>query len=268
MLLGNLIKEKRKKIGLSQKELMSGIGSLVMISKIENENKAPSVDSLIKVLNKLDLTLNDVFSEYTNTTTSDDCRLFMQCELFFYNENYKSFQSSLHSLDELDNNCNQDNISFLRGLYFLFVKESNDDAIFELNEALQNADIDHHLKLLIFALLGKAYQSKKMTRAASKYFSHNIEYNDLENGPLSTINALRAISTLYYTAEFLYSKDIVKADRIAKQALTLSTEYHLSHYTDKIVQLLAKSSSSNKNIVASYQRIANVFQQLNQKLDI
>lgn len=269
MLLGNLIKDKRKKMGLSQKELMQGIGSLVMISKIENENKAPSIDSLIKLLNRLNLTLNDVFSEYADYGTNNDYRLTLQSELYFYNGNYKLFQDKLHFLDQLDNNeSDQAILNFLHGIYFLLVKKSNDEAIFELNEALQDTKNDHYEKLLIYALLGKAYYNKGMNRAALKYFTSAIDYIYPTNMTLSTVEVLRIISALYYSAEFMYTQDSGKADKLAEKALDLSSEYHLSHYSDKLARLLAKSENNDKKISAYYQRIANTLQQINQKVDV
>lgn len=271
MLLGNLIKEKRKELGYSQKELMEGIGSLVMISKIENENKAPAIESLIKVLSKLDLTLNDVFSEYASSEINERNQLFLQCELSFYNSNFKSFQNNMDSIEKLKKNSDQQyELSYLRGIYFLFIQKSNDESIFELNEALQlknKTDKNLYLQLAIFSFLGKAYSNKNMFRAATIYFNHILEYSDLSIDSLSTIDALRMISALYYTAEFLYSRDNEKANEIARLALTMTNEYHLSHYLDRLILLLSHSSSDDEGINSYYQQIAAILPRLNQLFD-
>ncbi|WP_300559370.1 helix-turn-helix transcriptional regulator [Companilactobacillus sp.] len=71
MLIGSKFKEQRIKLKLSQAELSAGICTQAVISKIENQNISPSVDILSQLLVKLNLTLNDVFSEFTNLPSNN-----------------------------------------------------------------------------------------------------------------------------------------------------------------------------------------------------
>lgn len=69
MSLGTLIKEKRKSLSMTQRDLAEGICVQAMISKIENDELKPSEDKLKKIANKLQVPV-DYFSQ--NTITKED----------------------------------------------------------------------------------------------------------------------------------------------------------------------------------------------------
>ncbi|MDO4814475.1 MAG: helix-turn-helix transcriptional regulator [Gemella sp.] len=64
-LLASLIKSKRKVLGLSQKELADGICTQTVISKIEKAALTPSVDIFFKLINKLNIPMDEVATLYS-----------------------------------------------------------------------------------------------------------------------------------------------------------------------------------------------------------
>lgn len=63
--------QKRKELGLNQAELSNGICGQYIISKIEKHSIAPSLSVLLKLVKRLDITLNDVFSEFSDQPHTD-----------------------------------------------------------------------------------------------------------------------------------------------------------------------------------------------------
>lgn len=71
MSLGSLIKEKRKSLSMTQKELAEGICVQAMISKIENDDLKPSKEKLQQIADRLEVSI-DYFSQNTLTKEETD----------------------------------------------------------------------------------------------------------------------------------------------------------------------------------------------------
>ena len=74
---GKILKEFRKKSGLTQEELSEQLGiSLKYISRIENGNNGVKTQTLIKYMNILGITPNTIYSNFiTNQNIKDDISL-------------------------------------------------------------------------------------------------------------------------------------------------------------------------------------------------
>lgn len=74
---GKILKEFRKKSGLTQEELSEQLGiSLKYISRIENGNNGVKTQTLIKYMNILGITPNIIYSNFiTNQNIKDDISL-------------------------------------------------------------------------------------------------------------------------------------------------------------------------------------------------
>ncbi|QFR70031.1 helix-turn-helix domain-containing protein [Companilactobacillus paralimentarius] len=66
MFLGSVIYDKRRSLNLTQSDLANGLCNQNTISKMEKHNMTPQMDVLIKICQRLDLSLNDVFSEFSS----------------------------------------------------------------------------------------------------------------------------------------------------------------------------------------------------------
>lgn len=64
-LLGEAVRAKRKKTGLSQEKLAEKAGlSTVFISRVERGKESPSVDSLVKIARALGVRVRDLVDEF------------------------------------------------------------------------------------------------------------------------------------------------------------------------------------------------------------
>lgn len=244
-----LIKKTRKERGMNQSELISGIGSMMMISKLENDNKPPAVETLIRILDRLDLSLNDVFTQYQTTNKDEEIEILHTGEMFFFNQHFSEFKQFIASITE---QSNSKYFYYLSGLQYLFVDNLPDEAIFAFNEVLHQSKLLPFQLNFIHAALGFAYQIKQMPMAAKKIFNQiNLDNLPTKLG-LTDIQVLRIIGTLYYLAQYELDQNFELAKKLVTKASDLSSTYHLSHYSEQLSQLIADHSMTIHNKISNH----------------
>lgn len=65
MFQGKLVYNTRQKLNLTQAQLADGTCTQNTISKLENHNIAPTAAILVRICERLGLTLNDLFTEFS-----------------------------------------------------------------------------------------------------------------------------------------------------------------------------------------------------------
>lgn len=76
MFLGEVILKRRLDMNMTQKKLADGICNQNVISKIERQNTPPAIIKLIEICSRLDLSLNDVYSEFSDKDRTEHIELF------------------------------------------------------------------------------------------------------------------------------------------------------------------------------------------------
>lgn len=134
MINGELIKEKRRSMKLSQQDLASDLTNQTTISLLENENRAPSSKVLIAIAQRLNLDLNLVTGNISYPLISEKLHVIEQLT-----QRYQ-FKEALVSLDSL-NTIAKDKFTkvdaikseLLSAICHMWVSEDWDTAIFDLN---------------------------------------------------------------------------------------------------------------------------------------
>jgi DNA-binding XRE family transcriptional regulator len=158
MFLGEVFKENRLKLQINQVDLAHGICTQTVISKMENQNIPPSSEILIKLCQRVNLTLNDVFSEFSKIPSKnlieDKLR---DIDNFIQTKNFAAANELIHSVS-------QDNLtsSQVAHLHFQLGKVSIpardlDEAIFQFNYVLQVIDNRKIIFWKILAYSGLAH---------------------------------------------------------------------------------------------------------------
>lgn len=171
MFLNSTIKQQRKIKGLNQSELAAGICTQATMSNIENKGTVPSLGTLIKLCQRLDLTLNDVVSEFQ--LVEDNLDEITNAErlvaLDQINAADKKLQQIGAKLDENDEALNK-RFQFLSG-YLCLLNDDLDGAVFHFNfvsdDALQ-ADSSYVIAAQI--CLGQIYFQRDQLNRAEFYF--------------------------------------------------------------------------------------------------
>ncbi|WP_164506763.1 helix-turn-helix domain-containing protein [Lapidilactobacillus bayanensis] len=197
---GELIKEKRKTLGLTQKQLAQDICKQATISNIENKNYCFSAKILTLICQRLNIPLQDVLiiSEDSNIKAKLD-QIEQLCKL---NQN----SEAIHLLNQIDMNAITDSETRTKYLYYkagltFLVEQNPDSAFFYYNQVLANTNKDDLYALLSKLGIAIIYTEKGETNFAQSYFESLIDTVNNENKELLDYNKI-----YYNAAKFFSSK--------------------------------------------------------------
>ncbi|WP_137598119.1 helix-turn-helix domain-containing protein [Paucilactobacillus kaifaensis] len=172
MFLNSIIRQQRKAKGLNQSELAAGICTQATMSNIENKGTVPSLGTLIQLCQRLDLTLNDVVSEFQTVADNFDEltsaeRLIALDQIDQAGEQLKKVGANLDKDDALTNQQYQ----FLTG-YVCLLQDDLDGAVFHFS-FVANSEQEANLPYVTCAhiSLGEIYFQRNQLDRASFYFN-------------------------------------------------------------------------------------------------
>lgn len=177
MLLGYVIHDKRRSLNLTQKDLAKNLCNQNTISKLEKHNDTPQINVLVKICKRLDLTLNQIFSDF-----SDD---------------YQKEKVSV--LDDIEKNILVGNLSDSNKLIEKDIREEDkaqfhlieaildlksdklEDALFNLDKVNLETkmDVNNIYDALAFLVKGLVYLEKNNNDVSNHYFE--TVYNIVKN---------------------------------------------------------------------------------------
>lgn len=270
MFLGNVIRDHRKQLHLNQQQLATGICTQTVISRMENQNISPSVDVLIQICRRLDLTLNDVYSEFQALPSSNllNDKLIQITNLVQQNE-FNQANELLLSLKTNDlSSYQQAQLAFLRGRIALSTKEG-DLAVFQFNSILTMAPNQHNAlwNFLANVELGQIYQEKQQIEIAQHYFEVATGIN---------VSPSTLTETLYYRESLLRlskyfseRKEFGQSNKLINLVLNNNRDaLVVAQYTDEFYYLAAANTlldtSSNRNQASHFLISAIAFAEYNQ----
>lgn len=229
MFLNSVIKERRKQKGLNQSELAQGICTQATMSNIENKGTVPSLSTLINICKRLDLTLNDVVSDF-RTPENTDADSLTKIERLIAIGN---IDEATKKLNKFSNKLSQDSelqstqYQFLTG-YLCLMHDDLDGAIFHFNfvsDGPQKGASTYALTANI--CLGQIYFLKKQMDRASLYF--NSMFDNLLQFEVNTELDLFWLKTCidYAYRYFDANNDKQKKKRLIKH-ITNNQDYQIS----------------------------------------
>lgn len=182
MELGDIIKQRRKELGMTQKELADNICTQALISRIENNDVIPKKDILDQFEERLQLgnsELNIVFSLNTNQNKIDE--LTAEIREFLAKREYKSIELLLKYNQDLIKSCKDiDDISFFKWMEASVahqVHEESDKAL-EILKDISLTEVDNEISIEIMNAIGLIYYQKKDLPTAISYFYSGMQYID------------------------------------------------------------------------------------------
>lgn len=243
MLLGNVIQSKRKSLNINQTELADGICTQAIISKMENQNIAPSITILISICQRLNLTLDQVFSEFSSLPSSNLIQdKFDQLDTAVQDNKFQTLElvlptikkGALPSLEK----------AHLHFLYSLLSKSKNDfdDAIFQLNYSLELlTNRNSFWGTMIYSELGKIYLDKTQNDKAKYYFDQ--AYSNIDVVVNSNNEYYYYQSSIIRLAKWYTAKgDYDKSDLLIDRGLHSFEKYFAARFTDELYYLSAMNA--------------------------
>lgn len=244
MLLGKVIQNQRKELHLSQEELSDGICTQAIISKIENQNISPSINILISICQKLHLTLDSVFSEFSSLPTSNLLSdKFQRMDKAVQNKKIDTIENIISTINE-DSlpSLEKAHLHFLLALIAKY-KQNTDEAIFQLNyslELLQNKKT--FWGNIIYAELGFIYSNKDQNSKAEHYY--DLVYSNIDNVIVNSgaefyyyRSTITRIAT-WYTE----NKEFARSNSLIEMGLNKFSGFFTGEFTDTLYFIAAKNS--------------------------
>ncbi|GEO59003.1 helix-turn-helix domain-containing protein [Companilactobacillus bobalius] len=262
--------DKRKELGLSQKELSNGICTQATLSKFENNGKIPSLKILIKLCNRLGLSLDSIIG-VNDSSSKKVAKEMSQAEFNLIIQEYDDAWTIINKIDS-DSLNNDKNLLmqyyYLRG--YLNVLDDGDlfDAVFDFNRILSELDTrgETIFTFLSFVGMGMVY-AKQGDDTKSEYYFSKV-FNNIYTMSIDDVSKIwRYINIIFYCAIYYSEKqDLETANALLNYGVKVCAENHVTYYIARIYAQLAMNENrvnGNNEKVQGYIDKALVFSEFN-----
>lgn len=231
---GALLKEYRKKKGLTQVQLAEGICEQATVSNIENKNMSPGINILSVLCKKLNVEISDILVE----TEEDKIRKKLS-EIQSLNavSKYKESYEILQTVDQkkVSNSDLLNQILFYQGLLDHLYAKKEDAALFYFNQVLeQTTETDiHHLQAA--ANVAMIYLAKGELDFAKVYVERTLKIlNDTDFDNLM-------VCAVYYNIATYYSKieNYEKAIQLCEKGIEYNKKHKSTHSLEYLLYEIA-----------------------------
>ncbi|WP_461215093.1 helix-turn-helix domain-containing protein [Lacticaseibacillus sp. GG6-2] len=201
-ILGERVRHYRKLRGMSQAELAKGICTQATISLIEKRNKVPSMNILVRLVERLGVSMNDVVVEHRDKTQ----QILGEVEKHVRHNDYAMAATILNTLnpEKLRTEDDKKRYYYFHGMIELFAQQAPDEAIYYFGRVLNpltNRDRDL-LAIMATLGLGLAYAEKGAQERARVYIDQAL--NLLKDMPLKEAKYLDIELTIYWHTARIY----------------------------------------------------------------
>lgn len=166
----------RKAANLSQKEVSEGICTQATLSKFENNGQVPSLKILIKLCNRINLPLVELFSSMNVINTQLDEQL-EKAEFSLITSEYEQLTQILAAIDPkvIDESELIARYYYLKGFEMIFTNAPITDVLFHFDQLLMAETANTLFRLLAYTGIGMVYAREKELEKAEVYFNRVFE---------------------------------------------------------------------------------------------
>lgn len=241
MFLGGVILKRRIDLDMTQKNLADGICNQNVISKIERQNTPPAINNLIQICQKLKLTLNDVYSEFSVEDRQDRIELLNSISEDIFHGNIQIANEKLTILHHSKLSKNEQ----IQSLFYealILSENGNNSPTFALDKllTLTTNDVYNVFTLLAYILRGKQYLRHGEIDDA-KYFYNLVKNETNANVDIPNASVTQKIFICKSLAEFYikYGERTLAADYIQRGINICDVSHQLS-FLGELYQLFAQ----------------------------
>ena len=270
MFLGSVIYDKRRSLNLTQGSLADGLCNQNTISKMEKHNMTPQIDVLIKICHRLDLSLNDVFSDFSSDSKQEQLFVLDSIEEDVLLNKLTETEDKLSLIKSNINNKDMAQYDFIVGV-LEFQKNDFEKSSFNLDKVLQEtkSDNDNIYTLMAYLFKSLIYLQQKHLDMAS-YYLKNISESLIENLNIANASGVEILFLCKSLGNsYLTINENDAAIKIAERGITFANSKHLSYFLDELAYLLALGTKNTDDSRSTkYKNIALACSQLfdNKKL--
>lgn len=261
---------KRKELGLSQKELSNGVCTQATLSKFENNGKIPSLKILIQLCNRLGLSLDSIIG-VSDSSIKKVAKEMNQAEFNLIIQEYDQSWDIIKGIDS--KTLNNDKHLLMQYYYlkgYLNVLDDGDlfDAVFDFNRILSELDDrgETIFTFLAFVGMGMVY-GKQGDDAKSEYYFSKV-FNEIYTMSIDDTSKIwRYINIIFYCAIYYSEKqDLETANALLNYGVKVCSENHVTYYIARIYAQLAINArrvNGDEKKIRSFMNKALVFSEFN-----
>lgn len=235
MLLGDVIKAKRLKNGLTQAELAAGICTQASISNLEKNQRIPSLMALLAIGNRLNLNfdeLSDYAIEQENPTFDVSNRVRTLRKQFKLKEAYDLIIEEL-PLDKLKTYHKKKQYYYYLGITGLLGYNKIVEAHYNFNLALSSEsepNLDFY-DILTINGIGLAYYYESEEEKARTYFEKSLVQLEQFMSLMVSLDESIEITKIYYATAKFYSeiKEYSKAVDLCSLGIQVQLDQHVNY---------------------------------------
>lgn len=260
MFLGSVIFDKRRSLNLTQSDLADGVCNQNTISKMEKHNMTPQIDVLIKLCHRLDLSLNEVFSDFSSDATKEQSLILDGIEEEVLSKKLVQVDERLKLVANELNAKDIPQYDFISAV-LKFYREEYDESLNKLDNVLQKTTSDNGniYTLMAYLFKGMIYSKQEHLDMATYFFklvSDSIQ-TSFEIANAKQVEILFICKVL--GKSFIRLGQLDAALEISKRGLVYANENHSSYFIDELnysVALILLTKKENPQIIKKYKDLA------------
>jgi transcriptional regulator with XRE-family HTH domain len=223
--------EARKRKGYSQSELAEGICTQVTLSRFENNGQAPSLKILIKLCQRLELPIGEIFPKI-GIKNSEIIEKMNEVEFYFITSEYKKAQELLNEIkiDEEENSEINLRYLYLKGFLMIFKKQPITDILFTFDKIILSETLAENniYSLLAYTGVGMAYHQVEDYEKSEYYFD-------------------KVLNILFHSSVFYADiNELASSNALLEYAISICSENHVTYYLARAAFQLTLNSIAEK----------------------
>ncbi|KRO18451.1 XRE family transcriptional regulator [Lacticaseibacillus saniviri JCM 17471 = DSM 24301] len=239
--MGDKMRYYRRLKGLSQVELAQGICTQATISLIEKRNKVPSMNILMRLIDRLGIELTDVVVENRNSTQ----KTLNQIDELIRLGQYEQANQLIEPISDkkLNQDDDQKRYYYALGMIELFLHQAPDEAIYYFGRTLTPyVTSDQDLFGIMATLgLGLAYAEKKEFNRAKVYIDQSLQM--LTRVPLADTKYLTVELSIYWNISRIYFelRDFNAVRQFSEQGIRIAVQHKSLYLLDELYAIQARA---------------------------
>ncbi|WP_277422583.1 helix-turn-helix domain-containing protein [Amphibacillus jilinensis] len=235
----------RKAMGLSQIELAEGICTQATLSRFENNGQVPNLKILIKLCNRLHLSLDELFPK-VGISYSETVEKMNKAEFFLITSKYEKAQALIKSIsiDSIEDLNLVLRYHYLNGFIMIFQSYSVTDILFTFDQVLLEEETkeSHIFRLLAYTGIGMVYTREDDLEKAEFYFNKVLE--KIYNYPAKNMEDTWRVLNIVFQCGVFYSKihELEISDALLNYAVSICSDNHVTYYLARAAIQLAKNA--------------------------
>ena len=245
--------EARHSKGLSQNELAEDICTQATLSRFENNGQVPNLKILIKLCDRLDLPLSELFPK-VGIKYSDVIDTMNQAEFLLITSEYQQARDLINTIkiDLIEDKEILLRYRYLTGFLMVFQKEPITEILFNFDQILlEDAEETYDIyRLLAYTGIGMVFAREKHQEKAEFYFNKVLE--KIYYYPIKEVeDTWRVLNILYQCGEFYASIQEIEASNVLlNYAIEICSDNHVTYYLARAAAQLAQNAVVEKKTKA------------------